>query len=162
MCDTVAQDDVRQNNFGVVDVNSAIGTDAQGQVISIYCRDSSVGDIAGKDDRTGDGMVRENARKCLDTSVGKGRGSRDESLVVRNEDGEICDTLDSVDELRRCEGTDCGAHANLLREARKCVRKSGGNDQDLVNLVDGNIVGGFDILKWSANKRLVRFWQHTA
>ena len=163
MCDTIAKNDIWENDLRVVDIHSTIGTDAQCQVVSVDCRDSGVGDIASEDNCTGDGMVCENTCESLDASIGKRGGGRDESLVVRDEDSEIRDALDSVKELGCCESSYCSAHANLLREARKGVGKSGGNDQDLVNLVDGYIVGGFDVLKLLVDQELACVGgQHTA
>lgn len=93
---TIAQDDVREDDLGVVDVDGAIGTDAEGDIVSVDSRDSGVGDVAGEDDGAGDGVVGEHAGECLDAGVGKGRGGSGEGGVVGDEDGEVRDGVDGL------------------------------------------------------------------
>ena len=110
---TVTQNDVGENDFGVVYVDSAVGANTQSNVISVDCRDSGVGDIASKHNGTSNSMVGEHIGECLDASICKSRGSPSKSLVVRDKDGKVRNGVDSLNQIGCCKSTDGGAHANL-------------------------------------------------
>ena len=93
---TVAQDDVREDDLSIVNVDSAIGANAEGDIVSVDSRDSGVGDVAGEDNGAGDGVVGEHAGECLDAGVGEGRGGSGEGGVVGDEDGEVRDGVDGL------------------------------------------------------------------
>ena len=153
MGDTVEEDDIGEDDLGIVDKGGSIRENSNVEVVALKRWDAGVTQRRREDDII-DNVVGKNLLQGLDVCRRQDGSDRLESLVVRHKDGEVGDVLARglgalvakvYIEFSCLDGAvECGEVGS------PCEELQGGTEgENSVNLVDHNTITKSDVLSLS-------------
>lgn len=141
MRNPIRKEHIRQHDLSLIDKDRAIN-DINHDRLTRQRQYGAIADILREDDRANHGMVLQNGLEGLDRSVGEGRASELEGLVVGYEDGEVLRDVESADEVGFDERAGGGGQVGV----EGCGGELGRDGEDFVDFVDCE-AGDVDVLE---------------
>lgn len=112
MDDTVGDEHVRQDDAGLVHVDSAV-LHNDIHLRALNSLDGGILESSAISDSAADDVVGEHAGKILSSQVGERGGDGRESTVVRRKDGDVRETAKGVNEVGLGHGSSNGSEISL-------------------------------------------------
>lgn len=107
MKNTVGDEDIRNNDLGLVDIDSSV-VDGNVEILTIGSSEGTVLECAAVAKSVVDDVVLENILEISLAGVGKDGANVGKGTVAGNKDGDVPLTSEVGQKLRFCEGTSSG------------------------------------------------------